>query len=298
MADALDQFVSSFAGSSSRAEAGVLFRPRQREEAARGIRFAHELGVALHATPRHGGVQLDLSSLTRTLEVDERSRLVHVEVGATLGTIQAQLETWGSSLMTAASPSLTVGEYLASGCAGARAVDDDPVSQAVAGLEAVALDGRLLRIRPAPRRAVGPDLIGAILASGWSLAIPLSAHLVVPARAPRARSSIRVAGRRGARARLDARARRPACAHAPARRRRRRAPLALARSGPAALADADHRHRGGAVTTRVGDGARAICRRRDHARLVAGARGVRVVAPWVCLRVVTQVSPRARSSSA
>src|SRR5690606_31468452 len=73
---------------------------------------------------------------------------------------------------------------LASTCAGAREVDDDPVGQTVAGLEAVALDGRHLQIRAAPRRAVGPDLVGAILASEWALAIPLSVHLVV--RPPRA----------------------------------------------------------------------------------------------------------------
>jgi FAD/FMN-containing dehydrogenase len=177
MVDALSEFASSFEASSSRRDGGLAFRPGNREEAVRGARLAHRLGLRFASTPSVG-VQLDLSGLDRILEIDERSGLVHAEVGASLGSIEANLATRGRSLMTAASRSLTLAEYLATGCAGARGVDDDPVGQHVAGLEAVTLDGRLLEIRPAPRRAVGPDWINAILASDWSIAIPLSAHLV------------------------------------------------------------------------------------------------------------------------
>jgi alkyldihydroxyacetonephosphate synthase len=183
MTDSLAEFASSFGRSASRRGDGLVFRPESRDEAARGVRLARGLGLGLQAAPSVGDVHLDLSGLDRVLEIDERSRLVHVEVGISIDAVESRLSALGSSLMTAASPALTVGQYLASGCAGARSVDDDPVSQAVAGLEAVALDGRVLQIRPAPRRAVGPDLINAILASGWSIAIPLSVHLVArPAR--------------------------------------------------------------------------------------------------------------------
>jgi FAD/FMN-containing dehydrogenase len=178
MTDPFAEFASAFGPSASRHDEGIVFGPESREEAARGVGLAGRLGLTLHAAQGRGDVHLDLSRLNRVLELDERSRLVHVEVGTSIDAVESELSARGSSLMTAASPSLTVGEYLASGCAGARSVDDDPVSQAVAGLEAVALDGRVLRIRPAPRRAVGPDLINAILASGWSIAIPLSVHLV------------------------------------------------------------------------------------------------------------------------
>jgi FAD/FMN-containing dehydrogenase len=178
MADPTVEFASSFAGSTSRSDAGLTFRPSSRDEAARGVEAAHRLGITMHASPSERGVHLDLSRLDRILEVDERSRLIHVEVGLSLGAVESKLGTFGSSLMTAASPSISVSGYLASGCSGARVADDDPVSQTVAGLDAVTLDGRRLKIRPAPRRAVGPDLVGAVLASGWALAIPLSVHLV------------------------------------------------------------------------------------------------------------------------
>jgi FAD/FMN-containing dehydrogenase len=178
MADRVTEFASSFAASTARNGAGLTFRPSSRDEAVRGVEAANRLGVALHESPNEQGVHLDLSRLDRVLEIDERSRLIHVEVGLTLGAVESKLSALGSSLMTAASPSLSVSAYLASGCAGARVADDDPVSQTVSGLEAVTLDGRRLQIRPAPRRAVGPDLISAILASGWALGIPLSVHLV------------------------------------------------------------------------------------------------------------------------
>ncbi|MCC7542439.1 MAG: FAD-binding oxidoreductase [Deltaproteobacteria bacterium] len=42
---------------------------------------------------------------------------------------------------------------------GRRAPDDDPVDDVLVGLEAVLHDGTPITIRPAPRRAVGPDVL-------------------------------------------------------------------------------------------------------------------------------------------
>jgi alkyldihydroxyacetonephosphate synthase len=49
-------------------------------------------------------------------------------------------------------------DWLASGAPGARDRWLDPVDHLLAGLDATLADGRVLSIRPAPRRAVGPDL--------------------------------------------------------------------------------------------------------------------------------------------
>lgn len=176
MADALVELAARLGASATLEDGTLVFRPASRDEAAMGVKAAHGLGIRFE---REGRASLDLSRLTRILDVDAPSNLVHAEVGATLEDVERVIAPTGRALVTAAPKTLTLGEYLATGCAGAPSPDDDPVTQAVAGLEAVTPDGRRLDLRPAPRRAIGPDLIGGISKSGWSLAIPLSVHLTV-----------------------------------------------------------------------------------------------------------------------
>lgn len=180
MTDHVRELASALGGAANVEGEALLFRPLEADEAARGVRLAHERGVRVEARgePRAGVMTLDLSGLDRILEIDGPSRLIHAEVGVPLAEVEERLRESGSSLMTSATGSLTVGAYLESGCAGTRSIEDDPVGQVVAGIVALTPDGRLLEIRPAPRRAVGPDWIGAILAGGSEIAIPVSAHLV------------------------------------------------------------------------------------------------------------------------
>jgi FAD/FMN-containing dehydrogenase len=75
-------------------------------------------------------------------------------------------------------PEESVSAWLARGAPGARDHADDPVDQLVAGMEAVLPDGREMDVRPAPRRAVGPDLVGAFVGARAALGIVTGAHLV------------------------------------------------------------------------------------------------------------------------
>ncbi len=62
--------------------------------------------------------------------------------------------------------SCSVGEWLGRGAPGTRDRWLDPVDQLLAGLDAPLTDGRVLCIRPAPRRAVGPDLTALFVGAG------------------------------------------------------------------------------------------------------------------------------------
>jgi alkyldihydroxyacetonephosphate synthase len=111
-------------------------------------------------TPRHageqawtGGVEVDTISLlaratgeTRLEAIEEKARLQR----ATLGLDKAML-------------GVTVRAWIEAGCPGAVDTFVDPVDHAIAGLDATIPDGRLLRVRPGPRRAVGPDLMSLYL---------------------------------------------------------------------------------------------------------------------------------------
>jgi alkyldihydroxyacetonephosphate synthase len=93
--------------------------------------------------------------------VDRESLLARIDGGVPLGTAERSLNFQGLTL-DARGPlgteSLTIGEWLALGAPGARDAWLDPVDHLLAGLDVRLHDGRTLKIRPSPRRAVGPDL--------------------------------------------------------------------------------------------------------------------------------------------
>jgi alkyldihydroxyacetonephosphate synthase len=103
-----------------------------------------------------------------TLALDEKSLLARVDGGATLAEIESALATSGMTLDVegATDSRETIAAWLASGAHGARDAWLDPADHLVAGLEVKLHDGRSLVVRPAPRRAVGPDLIALIVGMG------------------------------------------------------------------------------------------------------------------------------------
>jgi alkyldihydroxyacetonephosphate synthase len=93
------------------------------------------------------------------IDVDERSLLADVASVMTLGAVEQALEERGLTLgLQGADLRLTLGQWIAEGLSGAPDAWSDPVDQVVAGVSATLHDGRRLLVRPAPRRAVGPDL--------------------------------------------------------------------------------------------------------------------------------------------
>jgi alkyldihydroxyacetonephosphate synthase len=107
------------------------------------------------------------SFCSNQLSIDRESLLACVEGGPKLDEVERELRTHGLTLdASIPSPAPTLAEWLSRGAPGARDRWLDPVDQLLAGLEATLKDGRTLSIRPAPRRAVGPDLTALFVGAG------------------------------------------------------------------------------------------------------------------------------------
>jgi alkyldihydroxyacetonephosphate synthase len=115
------------------------------------------------------------------LLVDVPSLLV--QAPGTMPLAEAERELLASSLTLdvrgATESRETVAEWLASGAEGARDAWLDPADHLVAGLEMILRDGRSVHVRPAPRRAVGPDLVSLVMGMGERFAKIESAWLRV-----------------------------------------------------------------------------------------------------------------------
>ena len=97
------------------------------------------------------------------IEVDRTSLLACVDGAVDLAALERHLNGARLTLDVRFETPATVADWLARGAPGARDRWLDPVDQLVAGLDATLADGRVLRIRPAPRRSVGPDLTALFL---------------------------------------------------------------------------------------------------------------------------------------
>lgn len=180
----VDRFRAEFASAIDEAEGQLRFQPRDVDEAARGMRAASRDGLRV-SLETGGAILLDLSKLSAVIELDESSRLIHVGAGALLSDIEALLRARSMSLALPYDGDLPLHRAFLTKLPGGASPDDDPVRQVVVGMEAILADGRAISIRPAPRRAVGPDLTLSTLKSGGELAFPLSFWLAFRAFAER-----------------------------------------------------------------------------------------------------------------
>jgi alkyldihydroxyacetonephosphate synthase len=104
---------------------------------------------------------------SETVVLDRTSLLAYVDAGVDLATLEGRLRAEGLTLdVRFGEPAPTVREWLESGAPGARDRWLDPVDQVLAGLDATMTDGHVVRVRPAPRRAVGPDLTALFVGAG------------------------------------------------------------------------------------------------------------------------------------
>lgn len=98
--------------------------------------------------------------------LDEHS-LVYTAAGTdTLGAVRARLAERGLELAPEADGGATVAAWVADGMPGAPDRWSDPVDQTLVGAFVRLADGNGLPIRPAPRRAVGPDLLALVRGAG------------------------------------------------------------------------------------------------------------------------------------
>ncbi len=96
------------------------------------------------------------------IEIDHESLLVRVDANISLGELEAALQAHHLTLgLVTIDESSRVGEWIAAGAQGVRAAWLDPADHLVAGYVAT-FGGKRVEIRPAPRRATGPDLFSLV----------------------------------------------------------------------------------------------------------------------------------------
>src|SRR6266566_6998636 len=176
--------------------AAVLF-PARTGEVATILAWASQTGTAI--IPRGAGsgvcggaqaeagtdtVVLDLSRMDHIGEVDVISRTVDVQAGVRGDRLEKELAKLG--LTTGHYPQSvaisTVGGWIAASSAGQASTGFGAIEDVLLGLTAVLPDGGILRLRPVPRSAAGPDLRRLLIGSEGTLAVVTEATLACRAR--------------------------------------------------------------------------------------------------------------------
>ena len=117
--------------------------------------------------PPAGGSAASAPIARPTTDLDRESLLCCIEGTADIASAERRLLAEGLTL-DAKLPSspLSLADWLARGAPGTRDPWLDPADQLLAGLDATLDGGRAISIRPAPRRAVGPDLTALLVGAG------------------------------------------------------------------------------------------------------------------------------------
>ena len=146
--------------------------------------------------PHAGGLVVDVSRMTRVLELDLARGVVVVEPGIRFADLSARLAPHGQTvgIVPSTGPAATVGGALSSHALGTGSTRHQSMGDCVAGLEVVLADGTRLRTGSAAcrdagffqRYCVGPDLTGLFIGAdgvfGVVTAIALWLHPLPAAR--------------------------------------------------------------------------------------------------------------------
>jgi alkyldihydroxyacetonephosphate synthase len=177
----------------------VVF-PRSTEDVAEVLSWAQRTGTPV--IPRGGGsgvsggaqaawrsLVLDLSQMSRVVSIDQESLAVEVEAGirgdrleSTLGRHGLTLGHYPQSLAIS-----SVGGWIAARSAGQASPWYGVIEDMLLGLVVVLSGGEILRLRPTPRSAAGPDLRRLFAGSEGTLGVVTEATLSVS----RARAGLR-----------------------------------------------------------------------------------------------------------
>ena len=116
--------------------------------------------------------------------VDQESQTVEVQAGVRGDRLEEELAR--SDLTTGHYPQSvaisTVGGWIAASSAGQASTGFGAIEDVLLGLTAVLPDGEILRCRPVPRSAAGPDLRRLLIGSEGTLAVVTEATLACRAR--------------------------------------------------------------------------------------------------------------------
>ena len=143
-------------------------------------------GVCGGAQAQAGSVVLDLSGMDQVINVDLVSQVVHIEAGVRGDKLEAALAEHGltTGLYPQSIALSTVGGWIAASSAGQASTGFGAIEDVLLGLTAVLPQGEILRSRPVPRSAAGPDLRRLLVGSEGTLAVVTEATLACQARPP------------------------------------------------------------------------------------------------------------------
>ena len=141
-------------------------------------------GVCGGAQAQAGSVVLDLSRMDQVTGIDLVSQTISVEAGLRGDRLEQALAEHGltAGLYPQSIAISTVGGWIAASSAGQASTGFGAIEDVLLGLTAVLPRGEILRCRPVPRSAAGPDLRRLLVGSEGTLAVVTEATLACRAR--------------------------------------------------------------------------------------------------------------------
>jgi alkyldihydroxyacetonephosphate synthase len=168
----------------------AVARPSSTEEVSKLLAWANQArlpvvprgggsGVCGGAVPPAASLVLDMRAMNRVLSIDLESQVVQVEAGILGGDLESALNNQG--LMLGHYPQSfalsTVGGWIAATSAGQATPGFGFIEDRLLGGTFVLADGEIVRLKPTPRSASGPDLRRLFLGSEGTLAVVTEAWL-------------------------------------------------------------------------------------------------------------------------
>jgi alkyldihydroxyacetonephosphate synthase len=136
-------------------------------------------GVCGGASGAKASVVLDMTRMDKITDVDLASRAVHVQAGVRGDQLEDVLAADGLTVghYPQSLAMSTVGGWIAASSAGQASTGFGAIEDVLLGLTAVLPTGRVLRCRPVPRSAAGPDLRRLLVGSEGTFAVVTEATL-------------------------------------------------------------------------------------------------------------------------
>lgn len=163
---------------------GVVLRPGSADEVQRIVRHAAKAGLPVipygsgsgvlgGTIPLEGEVMIDMQRMDRITDVDYENALVTVQAGMNGELFEAELNAKGYTVghLPQSLTISTTGGWAACRGGGQESSRYGKIEDIVVGLKAVLPDGRLLEVRPLPKRATGPSIRDLIVGNEGTLAI-------------------------------------------------------------------------------------------------------------------------------